>query len=96
MALYLISYDINSKDSSEYEGLWARLKELRATKILYSVWVIKDRIDQSLAIYRKIAPLIKEKDRLLVQELTDDATFDKLLISDEAFRKLLQYARHLD
>jgi hypothetical protein len=38
MALYLISYDINEKDAFEYEGLWKKLREIGATRILYSEW----------------------------------------------------------
>jgi len=44
-------------------------------------------------IYGEIAPLTTINDRLLVQELTQDARWDKLLVSDEVFRGLLQHAR---
>lgn len=91
MALYLISYDINEKDAFEYEGLWAKLREIGATRILYSEWVVKG--NSSHSIYDKVAVTIQDKDRLLVQEVTDDAIWDKLLISDSAFQKLLLSAR---
>ena len=93
MALYLISYDISEKDAFEYENLWAKLKSIGATKILYSEWVVVDEVGQASAIYGVIAPLTQGKDRLIVQELTKDAKWDKLLIADEVFRKLLQSAR---
>jgi hypothetical protein len=93
MALYLISYDIKSYDKKEYPALYAKLEELGAVKILFSEWVLAADIGQASEIYAEIAPCIKLPDRLLVQELTKDAQWDKLLISDEAFRKLLTYAR---
>jgi hypothetical protein len=93
MALYLISYDIAEKDAFEYKPLWARLEQLGAVKILYSEWAIADETGKALTIYGEIAPLTQQKDRLLVQELTKDAKWDQLLISDVAFNKLLTYAR---
>jgi hypothetical protein len=89
VALYLISYDIDEKDKAEYEPLWALLKEMRATRILWSEWVIPRDSGSAVVIYDRIMPLLKTADRLLVQELTVDASWDKLLISDDAFRKLL-------
>jgi hypothetical protein len=93
MPLYLISYDINEKDAFEYEGLWARLRELGAVKILYSEWVITDDVGKAGAIYREIAPKTQKKDRLLVQEITKDAIWDKLLIADDVFQTLIASAR---
>ena len=93
MALYLISYDISEKDAFEYQALWDRLKSIGATRILYSEWVVTGDVGTAGSIYTQIAPLTQLKDRLLVQELTKDAQWDKLLIPDEAFRKLLALAR---
>jgi hypothetical protein len=93
MALYLISYDINEKDAFEYENLWKKLREMGAIKILYSEWVIVDEVGQSSEIYSTVAPLTQKKDRLLVQELTKDATWDQLLITDYAWNNLLAKAR---
>jgi len=93
MALYLISYDIAEKDAFEYQGLWDKLEEIGATKILYSEWVVAGNTGQASAIYNKVAPLTKQSDRLLVQEVTKDAQWDKLLISDDDLRRLLTYAR---
>jgi hypothetical protein len=93
MALYLISYDISEKDAFEYQGLWDRLKDLGAVRILYSEWAVIAEVGQANTLYARIAPATQMKDRLLVQELTKGAQWDKLLITDEAFRKLLSYAR---
>jgi CRISPR/Cas system-associated endoribonuclease Cas2 len=94
MALYLISYDIAEKDAFEYEKLWAKLKEVKAVRILYSEWMVTAGTDYATDLYSELAPLTQAKDRLLVQEVTKDAFFDKLLISDESFRKLLLSARY--
>ena len=94
MALYLISYDISMKDAAEYQTLWDHLKKIGAVKILYSEWLVSGGVNQAAAIYNEIAPLTKLPDRLLVQEITQNAAWDKLLIDDERFRKMLrQYAR---
>ncbi len=93
MALYMVSYDIAERDKSEYPQLWETLKRLGATKILYSEWVIVDQEGQSTSIYEEISPCIRQTDRLLVQELGADATWDKLLISADAFQNLLVNAR---
>lgn len=93
MALYLISYDINEKDEFEYDALWATLKQLGAARILYSEWVVTGSTGRASAIYNQIAQHTQKKDRLLVQEITNDAVWDKLMISDEAFQTLNRSAR---
>ena len=89
MALYLVSYDISDKDKDEYEGLWAQLKALKAARILYSEWLVAAGSNQAVTIYDSLAPHIRQADRVLVQELCGQAAWDKLMISDDAFRKLL-------
>jgi len=93
MALYLISYDIASKDNFEYQPLWNLLESIGATKILYSEWVVPGDTGRAAAIYDQIAPLTQLPDRLLVQEILKDAAWDKLLISNDAYRELLRSAR---
>lgn len=93
MALYLISYDIINKDAFEYQPLWDKLKEMGAKKILYSEWVVVGEVSTAAEIYDTLAPLTTENDRLLVQEITKDATWDKLLIADDVFRDILRSAR---
>lgn len=93
MALYLISYDINEKDAFEYQGLWDKLKQLGAVRILYSEWVIVENTGRASTIYQEVAPKTQKKDRLLVQEITKDAAWDQLLISDDSFQTLLESAR---
>ncbi len=93
MALYLISYDISEKDAFEYGNLWQKLKDLGARRILYSEWVVIDDNAQADRIYNEIAPLTQIKDRLLVQEITKDAAWDKLLIKDDDFLDFIDSAR---
>jgi hypothetical protein len=93
MALYLISYDIAEKDEFEYGPLWAKLKNIGAVKILYSEWLLVEGVNKSTAVYGEIAPLTQGKDRLLVQEVTADATWDKLMVSDAKFKELMRSAR---
>ena len=90
MALFLISYDINEKDAFEYDALWNNLKDMGAQRILYSEWIVSGR--SSIDVYDQIAPLMQRKDRLLVLEITNNAAWDKLLISDDSFRAWI--ARH--
>jgi len=84
MALYLISYDIAEKDAFEYGPLWEKLKEMGAVRILYSEWIIRGHSAND--IYNELASLVQPKDRLLIQGMTQEASWDKLIISDDAFR----------
>jgi hypothetical protein len=90
MALYLVSYDINEKDAFEYDGLWAKLKELGAVRILYSEWAIKADAGKAGAIYGEVAPKTQQKDRLLVQELTSDAVWDQLSLPTKHSKNCLR------
>ena len=93
MALYLISYDINEKDKFEYENLWAHLKKIGAMRILYSEWIVKGSSNGAVSIYNGMASLVQTKDRLLVLEVAYEAVWDKLMISDDTFKQLMQSAR---
>jgi hypothetical protein len=90
VALYLISYDINEKDSFEYEGLWV---EARGTRGGADSLLRVGNEERRRQGGRAIAPLTQKKDRLLVQEITNDAVWDKLLITDGAFQSLITNAR---
>ena len=93
MALYLISYDINEKDEFEYGPLWQRLKSMGAVKLLDSEWAMEADESSASMIYVRLAAMVQSKDRLLIQEVTSDAAWDKVMISDDAFQKLLSSAR---
>ena len=89
MALYLISYDIIQKDALEYDLLWAKLRAMGAKKILYSEWVVRGETGAAQRIFDEIAPLTTTDDRVLVQEITKDAVWDKLLLRDDTFRDMV-------
>jgi hypothetical protein len=55
--------------------------------------VVVDEVGQAPAIYSAVATKTQKKDRIIVQELTKDAQWDKLLISDDDFNALLKKAR---
>jgi hypothetical protein len=93
VALYLISYDINEKDEFEYGPLWQRLKSMGAVKLLDSEWAMEADESSASTIYVRLAPMVQLKDRILIQELSSDAAWDKVMISDDAFLKLLRSAR---
>lgn len=94
MALYLISYDISEKDAFEYDALWEKLRSMGAKRILYSEWVVPSDASHANVIYDQIAPLIQGKDRLLVQEIANNAAWDKLMIDNQVFKNLCtQYAK---
>lgn len=93
MALYLVSYDIAEQDKFEYKPLWGALNSIGAVRILYSEWVVVDQVGRAKAIYDSIAPLTLATDRLLVQEILVDASWDKLLISNADYQALLRHAR---
>lgn len=88
MPLYLISYDIAEKDAWEYDSLWKKLEQMGAKKILYSEWVVRGTSASN--VYNELASLVQQKDRLLVQGMTNEATWDKLMISDDDFRALFR------
>lgn len=86
---YLISYDVNEKDSWEYDDLWAELKRLGAVRVLYSEWVCSSRGRSAANIYQTLLSFVQAKDRLLVCSISTDIAWEHLLISDEQFRSLL-------
>jgi hypothetical protein len=93
MALYLISYDVPERDKDEYKELWNALARIKAVKVLYSDWLVVADVGKSQEIYDAVASKMRLNDKVLVQEVTSDATWDKLLVSDEEFLDLLEQAR---
>jgi hypothetical protein len=68
MALYLISYDISNKNH-DYQSLWDRLAQLKATKILYSEWLLpQNNPGIAMALATDLNKHIMAGDSLLVQE----------------------------
>jgi hypothetical protein len=91
MAVFLISYDIKEKDAFEYDNLWAALKQLGASKILYSEWVIAGGTKES--IYKALSPYVLDKDRLLVIELKNNGIWNgRLMIKSSEFLEIMASA----
>lgn len=86
MALYLISYDIAEKDRNEYQPLWDLLARWRAARVLYSEWVV---VDEAPGMAKQMADeiwkILQPQDRLLVQEVTRDAAWANLRVSDDTY-----------
>jgi hypothetical protein len=59
----------------------------------YSDWLVVADVGKSQEIYDAVASKMRLNDKVLVQEVTSDATWDKLLVSDEEFLDLLEQAR---
>ena len=93
MALYLITYDINEKNAFDYEALWKQLRELGAVMILPSGWAVKSEAGSAGSLFSNLARHIQEKDRMLVQEITADASWEKLMVKDDRFYELLESAK---
>lgn len=85
MKTYLISYDLD-KPGQDYTGIIARLKELGASKILFSEWVLRNEAT-AVAIRDDLKRFIDPTDMLLVVALTGEAAWTKLMITDDAFRR---------
>ena len=93
MALYLISYDVSSKNH-DYQSLWDRLAQLKAVRILYSEWLLpRSNTGIALDLANDLSKHIEAGDSLLVQEVGQDAAWVKLKISDDAMSKLLSACR---
>jgi hypothetical protein len=100
MALFLASYDIPEKDRDEYQELWDYFDNLKATKVLYSEYAVPFN-GRALDLANAINKHLRKEDRLLICELFDGSggtcVWINLMISDDAFRKLLRdHARTLN
>ena len=96
MPLYLISYDISERPAAEYQRLWDYLKGIAAVKILHSAWVVvKGGIGEAKPIHDQIAPLIRPSDRLLVQELFNNAEWTNLIAPTDRYAECVRSARDI-
>jgi len=86
--LYLISYDIAEKNN-DYEALWAKLKEWGATKVLYSEWLVAAPPDSAMKLATDLEHVTMPSDRVLVQEVTSNAAWTNLIVSNQAFSQIV-------
>jgi CRISPR/Cas system-associated endoribonuclease Cas2 len=84
MALYMVSYDIAEQDSSEYDPLWSLLVDWKAHRVQYSQWVLVAAPGSAMRLAEIITEAVplKDKDRLLVQEVAQDAAWLNLELPD--------------
>ena len=91
----MISYDIAEQNSSEYDPLWSLLVQLKAQRVLYSQWVVIATSGSATKLADTIAEAVplKKQDRLLVQEVTQDASWINLELPDSQAVIVLAAAR---
>jgi hypothetical protein len=93
VALYLISYDIRSKNH-DYRSLADRLKQHGAVKILHSEWFLTaTTAEAAYTIAEDLNNYIFPGDSLLVQEVGKDVAWAALEITKEEMERLLRFAR---
>jgi hypothetical protein len=90
--VYLISYDLVAPEK-DYPDLLATLRNLGAVKILLSEWVHDTEESASdLCNHLIKAGKLDSNDRILVVALRNNASWRKLLISDDDIRRVLKGA----
>lgn len=93
MALYLVSYDISAQNH-DYQRVWTLLEQWKATKILYSGWLVVANADMEGEITRLLWQQMHASDHLLVLEVTGNASWADLLITDDECDELLRKTRY--
>lgn len=92
MALYWVSYDLD-KPGQDYDDLIKRLKELGASRILLSDWLLPHGSTTPEAIRNDLERFLDANDRIMVAELHNNAAWRNLLISNDAVIALFKNAR---
>lgn len=92
MALYWISYDLD-KPGQNYTDLITRLKELGASRILLSDWLLAHNNTTPEVIRKDLETYLDANDRIMVGELHNNAAWKNLLISNDAVLALFKNAR---
>jgi hypothetical protein len=87
MALYWIGYDLD-KPGQDYTDLIRRLKQLGASRILKSDWLLRSNTLSAEQIRDDLQHYIDANDRILVSEQKNHAAWQNLMISDVAVKKL--------
>ena len=91
----MVSYDIADQNSSEYDPLWMLLTQWKAQRVLFSQWAVIAASDSATKLAETIAETVslKNQDRLLVQEVTQDASWINLELPDSQAVIVLAAAR---
>ncbi len=85
MKPFTISYDLD-KPGQNYEFLIARLRQLGAVRILYSMWVLKSSMS-AVEIRDDLQRAIDSNDRLIVAGLTGEAAWVNLMIGNDSVKQ---------
>jgi hypothetical protein len=79
--LHWISYDLD-KPGQDYKDLIARLKELRAVKILKSDWLLENSATPE-AVRNDLQRYLDSNDRIMVSEVYNSAAWNNLLADNQ-------------
>jgi hypothetical protein len=86
--LYLISYDLTQKPETEYDDLWATLKEWGAHRILYSEWLLESTAS-AVEVRDALLTVLRHDDYLWVVEVTTNSAWHKVRDGDMAKSKAM-------
>ena len=85
MSYYLLTFD-----DDQNQPLVALLLEMGAQKTSDREWVLKSGPKEAIVIYERIAPLTGNPSGLVIQEITDAAAWDDLIVSTDVLFDLLK------
>lgn len=91
MALYWISYDLD-KPGQDYSDLINRLKELKASRILLSDWLLSHSGTTPEAIRNDLGRYLDNNDRIMVAELRNNAAWNRVLVPNDTVQSLFRNA----
>lgn len=84
--LHWIAYDLD-KPGQDYTDLIARLKELKAVRILKSDWLLENTAGPE-AVRNDLQRFLDDNDRIMVSEVYNNAAWSNLLASDETVKAM--------
>lgn len=83
MAVYLISYDILTKNKQDEENVLAVLRKMRAVQCLYSEWLLETSVS-AMDVARQLEAVMTQGDRLLVIRITRDGALTDVMNKQES------------
>ena len=88
MKCYLISYDL-VQPGKDYSKLISEIERLGGVKILFSEWVLRSQSSAEQLRDHLTKFGVDGNDMLLVLALTGEAAWNRLMVSNETFKKLV-------
>mgnify|MGYP001013421528 CR=1 FL=1 len=76
MALYFVDYDLRKQ--RDYQKLYDQLNELRATRVLESLWVFSHGNTSCTQVRDHLLQFVDADDGLVVSQVVDWATYKPL------------------